>query len=135
MIAQSIRRLPRRLVADARGTFIKCIDGHETDLPGFTGEVYMVRAFPNQRRGDHYHPQAREWFTVVAGEGVLALQDIASGERLDLRLSASRPETVFIPPGLAHVFVNNPAAKEDLIVIAYTDRLYDPADTVPHVVR
>ena len=135
MIAQSIRRLTRRLVADARGTFIKCIDGQEPDLPAFTGEVYMVRAFAGQRRGDHYHPQAREWFTVIAGEGVLALQDLASGERLDLRLSSAHPETVFIPPGLAHVFVNDPAASEDLIVVAYTDRLYDPADTVPHVVR
>jgi oxalate decarboxylase/phosphoglucose isomerase-like protein (cupin superfamily) len=135
MIPTRITRLPRRLVADARGTFIKCIDGHEPELPGFTGEVYMVRAFGGQRRGDHYHPLAREWFTVIAGEGVLALQDIASGERLDLQLSAARPETVFIPPGLAHVFVNDPAAREDLIVVAYTDRLYDPADTIPHVVR
>lgn len=135
MIQQSIRILARRLVADPRGTFIKCIDGKEADLPSFTGEVYMVRAFAGQRRGDHYHLRAREWFTVIAGEGVLALQDTVSGERLDLRLSASRPESVFIPPGLAHVFVNDPAASEDLIIVAYTDRLYDPADTVPHVVR
>lgn len=135
MIQQSIRILPRRLVADARGTFIKCVDGKEADLPAFTGEVYMVRAFAGQRRGDHYHPQAREWFTVIAGEGVLALEDVATGERMDLRLSASRPETVYIPSGIAHVFVNGPSATEDLIVVAYTDRLYDPADTVPRVVR
>jgi oxalate decarboxylase/phosphoglucose isomerase-like protein (cupin superfamily) len=95
----------------------------------------MVRAFAGQRRGDHYHPQAREWFTVIAGEGVLALEDVATGERMDLRLSASRPETVYIPPGIAHVFINEPSATEDLIVVAYTDRLYDPADTVPRVVR
>lgn len=135
MIQQSIRILPRRLIADARGAFIKCVDGKEADLPAFTGEVYMVRAFAGQRRGDHYHPQAREWFTVIAGEGVLALEDVATGERMDLRLSASRPETVYIPPGIAHVFVNGPSATEDLIVVAYTDRLYDPADTVPRVVR
>lgn len=135
MISQSIRVLPRRLVADTRGTFIKCIDGLEPELPGFTGEVYMVRAFAGQRRGDHYHPQAREWFTVIAGEGVLALQDVVSGERLDLRLSAARPETVFVPPGIAHVFINEAMAAEDLIVIAYTDRLYDPVDTMPHLVR
>ncbi|MBM3826722.1 MAG: hypothetical protein FJ410_08420 [Verrucomicrobia bacterium] len=135
MIAQSIRILPRRLVADARGTFIKCIDGLESDLPARAGEVYMVRAFAGQRRGDHYHLQAREWFTVIVGEGVLALQDVVSGERHDLRLSAAHPETIFIPPGLAHVFVNDSSAREDLIVVAYTDRLYDPADTVPHVVR
>lgn len=135
MIAQSIRVLPRRLVADARGTFIKCVDGKEDDLPAFTGEVYMVRAFAGQRRGDHYHLRAREWFTVIAGDGLLSLEDVATGERLSLRLSAARPETVFIPPGLAHVFINEAAAQEDLIVVAYTDRLYDPADTVPHAVR
>lgn len=134
MIAQYIRILPRQLVADQRGTFIKCIDGKEADLPPFTGEVYIVRGFPGQRRGDHYHLYAREWFTVIAGEGLLALQDIASGERLDLQLSAAQPQTVFVPPGLAHVFVNAVAAKEDLVVVAYTDLLYDPADTVPHKV-
>lgn len=135
MISNRIRIIPRRLVADARGTFIKCIDGKEVDLPPFTGEIYMVRAFTGQRRGDHYHLLACEWFTVVSGEGVLALQDITTGERLDLRLTAAQPETIFVPSGLAHVFVNNSAATEDLIVIAYTDRLYNPTDTVPHTVR
>lgn len=135
MIAQSIRILPRRLVADDRGAFIKCIDGKEADLPSFTGEVYMVRGFPGQRRGDHYHLRAREWFTVIAGEGVLALQDVATGERLDLSLSAARPQTVVVPAGIAHVFVNAATAKEHLVVVAYTDLLYDPADTVPHAVR
>lgn len=134
MIAQSIRILPRRLVADARGTFIKCVDGKEDDLPAFTGEVYVVRAFAGQRRGDHYHLRSREWFTVIAGDGLLALEDVATGERLSLHLSAARPETVFIPPGLAHVFINEATAREDLIVVAYADRLYDPADTVPHAV-
>lgn len=135
MISKSIRILPRRLVSDERGAFIKCIDGKEGDLPAFTGEVYMVRGFPGQRRGDHYHLRAREWFTVIAGEGVLALQDVATGERLDLPLSAARPQTVVVPPGLAHVFVNPASATEDLLVIAYTDRLYDPADTVPHAIH
>lgn len=135
MIAQSIRILPRRLIADYRGAFIKCIDGKEADLPSFTGEVYVVRGFPGQRRGDHYHLRAREWFTVISGEGILALQDVATSERLDLPLSAARPQTVVVPPGLAHVFVNSVSAKEDLVVVAYTDLLYDPIDTVPHAVR
>lgn len=135
MIEKSIRIIPRRLVADSRGTFIKCVDGKEAELPAFTGEVYMVRAFAGQRRGDHYHVQAREWFTLIAGEGVLALEDVATGERLDLRLAATRPETIFIPPGIAHVFVNGVDAAEDLIVVAYTDRLYEPADTIPREVR
>lgn len=135
MIQNHIRIFPRRLVEDDRGTFIKCIDGKEENLPAFTGEVYVVRGFPGQRRGDHYHLQAREWFTVIVGEGVLALEDVRTAERMDLRLSASRPETVYVPPGIAHVFINEAPAIEDLIVVAYTDRLYDPADTVPRVVR
>ncbi|MEY3911381.1 MAG: hypothetical protein RJB43_882 [Verrucomicrobiota bacterium] len=130
MITEKISRHPRRLVADERGAFIKCIDGLETHLPAFTGEVYVVRAQPGRRRGDHYHPQAREWFTVVAGAGVLVLRDISTNERLELALTAEQPETVMVPPGIAHVFVNSAQAKTELIVVAYTDRLYDPADTV-----
>ena len=130
MITEKISRYPRRLVADERGAFIKCIDGHESHLPPFTGEVYVVRAQPGRRRGDHYHPLAREWFTVVAGCGVLVLRDISTNERLELALTAEQPETVMVPPGIAHVFVNSAKATDELIVVAYTDRLYNPTDTV-----
>ncbi len=130
MITDKISRQPRRLVADERGAFIKCIDGRETHLPPFTGEVYVVRAQPGRRRGDHYHPLAREWFTVVAGCGVLVLRDISTNERLELALTAEQPETVMVPPGIAHTFMNSAKATAELIVVAYTDRLYDRADTV-----
>lgn len=134
MIADSITIMPRRLIADERGVFIKCVTGTERDLPARTGEVYAVIARAGQRRGDHYHVAAREWFTVVSGRGRLSLMDVRTGERLDVPVSAARPETVCVPPGLAHVFVNDAEDGQDLVVVAYTDRLYDPADTVPHVV-
>ncbi len=133
-IEQRLVRIPRRLVADERGAFIKCIDGKESDLPRFTGEVYICRAHPGQVRGNHYHHRATEWFTVVAGMAVLALQDPSTGERLDVPMDASRPETVRVPPGLAHVFLNPADSNRELVLVAYTDVLYDPADTIPHTV-
>ena len=36
--------------------------------------------------------------------------------------------TVFIPNGVAHIVVNN--SDKDFILLAYTDKLYDPADTI-----
>ncbi|MEY2822248.1 MAG: hypothetical protein RL105_1820 [Verrucomicrobiota bacterium] len=134
MIADSITIIPRRLIVDDRGVFIKCVTGAEKDLPPRTGEVYVVIARAGQRRGDHYHLAAREWFTVVAGRGRLSLMDVRSGERLDLHMSASQPASVCVPPGLAHVFINDAEDGLDLVIVAYTDRPYEPADTVPHVV-
>ena len=41
--------------------------------------------------------------------------------------------TVFIPNGVAHVVVNN--SEKNFILLAYTDKLYDPADTVSYTIE
>lgn len=38
--------------------------------------------------------------------------------------------TVFVPNGIAHAWEN--AGTEDFILLAYTDLLYDPADTIAY---
>ena len=130
-IASQLIRTPRRLIADERGAFIKCIDGREAHLPPYTGEVYTCRAGPGRLRGNHYHLAAAEWFTVVAGRAVLVLQDVDTGERLEVSMDSERPETIRVPAGLAHVFLNPADSGRELVLVAYSDRLYDPADTVP----
>ena len=39
-----------------------------------------------------------------------------------------KAQTVFIPNGVAHIVVNN--SDKNFILLAYTDKLYDPADTI-----
>ena len=120
----------RRFIADNRGWFLKAITGTEEGIPSHTGEVYLTMGKPGQSKGGHYHPKAVEWFTIIEGSAILKLEDIKTHERKDIEMSLERAITVFIPNNVAHVVVNN--SDKDFILLAYTDRLYDPNDTVQY---
>lgn len=123
-----VRILQRRLIVDERGWFLKVITGTEEEIPSHTGEVYLTMGKPGQAKGGHYHPEAVEWFTIIEGEAILKLEDMENHERRDIEMSLEKAITVFIPNNVAHVVVNN--SDKDFILLAYTDKLYDPADTI-----
>jgi dTDP-4-dehydrorhamnose 3,5-epimerase-like enzyme len=123
--------IPRRFKPDPRGWFLKVIDGTEAQLPAATGEVYLTLAVPGEVRGNHYHKETSEWFTVVQGRAQLSLLDPATGDRREMMLDASEPVTVYVPNGVAHAFKNPSDAPESMLLVAYADRLYEADDTVP----
>ena len=84
-------------------------------------------------RGGDYHFEAVEWFTIIEGNAILKLEDIETHERLDIEMSLEKAITVFIPSNVAHIVVNN--SNEDFILLAYTDKIYDPSDTIAYVVE
>lgn len=133
-LVDAIRFIPRRLISDERGWFLKVIDGHEEGIPPHTGEVYLTLAHPGQARGNHYHPATAEWFTVIDGQALLQVADPLTGARAEWWLDGTRPQTVFMPCGLAHVFVNPKQAERPFLLLAYAANRYDPADTVPFAV-
>lgn len=129
-LQDKIQIIPRRLLKDNRGWFLKVITGKEEGLPPYTGEVYLTMGKPGEMKGGHYHPLANEWFTMVDGECLLLLEDIKSQERIEMPFRFDDAQTILIPSGVAHAFVNN--GNKDFIVIAYTDQLYDPEDTIAY---
>lgn len=132
-LAERAKIISRRLIADNRGWFLKAITGTEDNIPDHTGEVYLTMGKPGQAKGGHYHPEAVEWFTIIEGKAVLKLEDIETHERLDIEMSLEKAITVFIPNNVAHIVVN--AGDSDFILLAYTDKLYDPKDTIPYSIR
>lgn len=119
----------RNKISDSRGWFLKVINGLEANLPLYTGEVYVTSGFADQSRGGHYHNIANEWFTLIKGNCVLKLLDIETGEKSEIYLSEKEPVTVYVPKFVAHSFVN--VDKNEFILIAYSDILFDPKDTIP----
>lgn len=132
-LADRCKVINRKLISDERGWFLKVIDGKEMYLPNHTGEIYLTMGKEGQTKGGHYHPSAVEWFTLIQGSAILKLEDINTHERLDIELSLQKAITVFIPNNIAHAVVNN--TKEDFILLAYTDKLYDPSDTIPYKIK
>ena len=125
--------IQRKLIADDRGWFLKAITGTEKNIPSHTGEVYLTMGKPGQAKGGHYHPEALEWFTIIEGSAVLKLEDIETHERLDIPMSLDKAITVFIPNNVAHIVVND--SDKDFILLAYTDKLYDPKDTIAYEIK
>ena len=128
-----VQIIPRRLIYDDRGWFLKAITGTEQGIPSHTGEVYLTMCKPGQGRGGHYHPKAVEWFTLIEGEAVLRLEDVATHERRDIEMSLEKAITVFVPNNVAHIVVNN--GDDDFTLLAYTDKLYDPVDTISFLIK
>jgi dTDP-4-dehydrorhamnose 3,5-epimerase-like enzyme len=130
---QKVRIIPRRLIVDERGWFLKAITGTEDNIPKHTGEIYLTMATKDQSKGGHYHPEAVEWFTLIQGTAILKLEDIETHERLCINMSLKDPQTVYIPNNVAHVVIND--SDEDFILLAYTDKLYDPKDTITYLLQ
>lgn len=130
---EKVQIINRRLIADDRGWFLKAITGTEDGIPNHTGEVYLTMGKPGQAKGGHYHPEAVEWFTVIQGSAVLKLEDMQTHERRDIDMSLEKAITVFIPNNVAHVVVNS--SDDDFILLAYTDKLYDPKDTIAYTIK
>lgn len=128
-----VQIINRRLISDERGWFLKAITGKEDGIPDHTGEVYLTMGKPGQAKGGHFHPEAVEWFTIIQGSAILKLEDMETHERRDIEMSLSKSITVFIPNNVAHVVVNN--SDSDFILLAYTDKLYDPKDTIAYTIK
>jgi dTDP-4-dehydrorhamnose 3,5-epimerase-like enzyme len=112
-----------RAFSDGRGELLKLLPG---PVPG---EVYLVRARPGVSRGHHLHRAMGEWFTALAGRGILRVVDPESGARADYDLDGAR---VYVPAGLAHALFNT--GDGDYVVLALADRLHDPGDVFPYTV-
>lgn len=127
-LKDKIKIIPRRLIKDERGWFFKAITGTEENIPSHTGEVYLTMGIPGQAKGGHYHPKAVEWFTVIEGEALLKLEDIETHEKMEIPMKLEDAKSVYVPHNVAHIFEN--MGSSNFIVLAYTDKLYDPADTI-----
>lgn len=129
-LRDKIKIIPRRLIKDERGWFLKVITGTEENIPGHTGEVYLTMGKSGQTKGGHYHPKAVEWFTLVSGKALLKLEDVQTHEKQQMEVCFDDAITVFVPNGVAHAWQN--AGEEDFILLAYTNLLYDSVDTISY---
>ena len=128
-LAEKIQIIDRELLSDDRGWFLKVMTGFEDKLPPRTGEIYLSMAGPGRWKANHYHLTTSEWFTLFAGQVKVILEDILTKERLELSMNAAEPKTLFVPPGIAHIFINE-SKDTEMILLVYSENTYDPSDTV-----
>ena len=130
---EKVQILKRKLIVDERGWFLKVITGLEKGIPSHTGEVYLTMGRSGKAKGGHYHPEAVEWFTIIKGRAILRLEDVETHARRDIYMPFDEAQTVFVPNNVAHVLINN--GDDDFILLAYTDKLYNPKDTISYDIK
>ncbi len=125
-----VRIQETKRIEDDRGYLHKILTASQHGEPvPWHGEVYVSAAHPNKAKGNHLHRRMGEWFALIQGQGSVELLDPATGKRRSISLDAQRPKSVYVPAGLAHVVVNR--GDQLMIVVAWAEQEYDPADVYP----
>ncbi len=127
-LQDKIQIIKRKKISDLRGWFLKVITGKESNLPAFTGEVYIISANMGECRANHYHKEAHEWFSLIKGEAEMILEDVHTREQIKIHLTERAPVTVYVPNYIAHAFKN--IGNTPYILVTYTDKLFIPEDTI-----
>ena len=112
---------------DRRGELKKVFVKSMLDAEKTIEEIYVLYTNKGSVRGNHYHKQNVEFFTVLKGTAVIALKDVEGGEVEILKVSAGDDIVVKVPGNVAHGFRND--EDEDLVILAAASRLYAPEDT------
>lgn len=116
-----LRELLRR--EDSRGWLVKLLMREHIAGRREFGEIYVTAAHRGQVKGNHYHAQAREWFSVIQGTATMSTRVMATGASALTELSAERPAIVEVAPGVAHAFKNTGSGL--MLLLAYADEPYD----------
>jgi dTDP-4-dehydrorhamnose 3,5-epimerase-like enzyme len=133
-LLERVEILEGRIRTDARGRLHVVLGASQLPPNASFGELYLVFTdHPGDRRGDHRHSRADEWFAVVEGRAILELVDPDTQGRREIELSADVPHTVRVPAGLAHCLVNRGPGR--MVAVAWSTEEYDPQDTFAHSTR
>lgn len=114
---------------DERGTLLQFIDENilQANKTGF-GQIYVLSfAGKNVVRGNHYHKNSSETFSVVYGEVKIFLKDVETGESFSKIFNAT-DKTLFrisIGPGIAHSIKS---ISDFALVVSHSSKIYDPLD-------
>lgn len=128
-VIDGVKVIDLELREDVRGSFVEFYRESwlPTDYPAVQGNV--SRSTSGVLRGMHFHRRQWDYWFVVSGVAFVALADLRSaspteGATLTMRLAATEPRGLFIPPGVAHGFY----AESDTLLEYLLDRYFDGSD-------
>lgn len=90
-------------------------------------EVYILYSNKGAIRGNHYHKETVEYFTLVEGTASFSLKDLETGCSETIKLSADDNIIIKVPVNVVHAFKNE--EDEPMVMLAVSSREYNPDDT------
>ena len=116
--------------SDQRGDLVVFLKNKDLQtLRDSFGQIYFI-TFTSKGiiRGNHYHKNWREWFTIVEGEVLIKLEDVRNKENVTIVLSSNNKEhlRLEIGPYIAHSFKS---LSESASLLNYADKEWLEKDT------
>jgi dTDP-4-dehydrorhamnose 3,5-epimerase-like enzyme len=118
-----------KIFTDHRGQLVEFIQRNDLQEPTEEfGQVYFV-TFEGKDivRGNHYHKLSRECFAIIQGAVEVMLEDVLTGEKVSLKMTAGNGsmQKLTIGPNIAHAFKS---ITDFALLIDYASRVYNPQD-------
>ena len=115
--------------SDARGSFFEIIRSH-----GGPGQSSFSTTVPGVTRGDHFHRRKVERFTVLAGQGTIALRRLFDNTVHEFHVTGEEPMAVDMPTMWTHNITNT--GNQDLYTSFWTNDLFNASapDTITEMV-
>ena len=111
--------VPLVMHEDARGSFT------ELCRTADCGQFSVNISRPGITKGQHWHNSKWEYFTVVAGEGLIRQRRLGSDEVIECRVSGEKLVAVRILPGYTHSIINL-SETENLVTVMWANECFDP---------
>jgi len=131
---------PLQARSDARGWLAELFRSDELPAEQHPAMGYLSLTLPGHARGPHEHRHQTDLFCFPGpGDLDLYLWDARPGakaSRLVLRVGASNPVLVIVPPGVVHGY--RAVGDEPALVLNFANRLYagagraEPVDEIRH---
>ena len=102
---------------DPRGTFCEMLKTPSA------GQFSYFTAHPGITRGGHYHHTKNEKFLVIKGNALFRFEDVLTGEKSELVVSALEHRIVETVPGWTHDVTN--IGDDELIVMLWANEIFD----------
>lgn len=104
---------------DSRGTLVEAYK-----FPN-DGQLFYVKAFPGEMRGNHYHLRKTERFLVIEGAAEIMSRDRDTGNVMKVVASGTRPLVVTIPPNNTHSIT---ALDDGCLFLVWVDEQFNEKD-------
>lgn len=102
---------------DQRGVFCEMLKTRNS------GQFSFFTAHPGVTRGGHYHHSKNEKFLILQGNARFKFENILTGEKYEIAISADEYQIVETIPGWSHDITN--IGFEDLIVMLWANEIFD----------
>lgn len=110
--------LVEKLWSDERGWSVSFVRAAGVDSSE-VGNFHIATIRPGCVRGNHRHPNSREWLVIIGGESLAAWRAGANDEDGAEPVSSEVPVMYEFSAGTAHAIQNT--GQSDLLIVAFND--------------